>query len=62
MVDSLVSRLSEGVQWETATLLQVLRDENAKMSMLQKEYMSILRHALTGMKVWQRSALAQALY
>ncbi|KAI0662347.1 glutamyl-tRNA synthetase [Cubamyces menziesii] len=60
VVDSLVSRLSEGVQWETATLLQVLRDENAKMSMLQKEYMSILRHALTGMKTGP--SVADVLY
>ncbi len=37
--------------WEIATLSEVLHDENAKTSLKQKEYMTILRHALTGMKV-----------
>ncbi|KAI0762511.1 glutamyl-tRNA synthetase [Fomes fomentarius] len=51
VVRSLVSRL-EGplANWDIATLSEVLHDENAKTSLKQKEYMTILRHALTGMK------------
>ncbi|KAI0327285.1 glutamyl-tRNA synthetase [Cubamyces sp. BRFM 1775] len=50
VLDSLVSRLSEGVSWNTSTLSEVLHEEHAKTSLKQKEYMTILRHALTGMK------------
>lgn len=32
-------------------LADVLHDENRKTSLKQKEYMTILRHALTGMQV-----------
>ena len=62
VVDSLVSRLSGGIQWEVATLSHVLHDENAKTSLKQKEYMTILRHALTGMKVRRRPTLALVVY
>lgn len=52
VIDSLVTRL-EGMQgsWDAASLSAVLHDENAKMGLKQKEYMTILRHRLTGMKV-----------
>ncbi|KAI8983303.1 glutamyl-tRNA synthetase [Trametes punicea] len=51
VADSLASRLrSIEVQWDVPSLSQVLHDENAKTSLKQKEYMTILRHALTGMK------------
>ncbi|KAH9891169.1 glutamyl-tRNA synthetase [Cubamyces lactineus] len=60
VVDSLVSCLSGGIQWEVATLSLVLHDENAKTSLKQKEYMTILRHALTGMKTGP--SVADVLY
>ncbi len=48
----MVGRLRDlGTAWETVALSEVLHDENAKTSLKQKEYMTILRHALTGMKV-----------
>ncbi|KAI0367459.1 glutamyl-tRNA synthetase [Pilatotrama ljubarskyi] len=51
VVDRLVSRLrNTELRWETASLSELLHDENAKTSLKQKEYMTILRHALTGMK------------
>ncbi|KAI0735761.1 glutamyl-tRNA synthetase [Earliella scabrosa] len=51
VVTSLISRL-EGSQtsWDVASLSGLLHEENAKASLKQKEYMTILRHALTGMK------------
>ncbi|KAM5534385.1 hypothetical protein V8D89_011978 [Ganoderma adspersum] len=36
--------------WDPATLAGILHDENGKTSLKQKEYMTILRYALTGMK------------
>ncbi|OJT08520.1 Glutamate--tRNA ligase [Trametes pubescens] len=52
VVESLLGRLRDlQTAWETATLSEVLHDENAKTSLKQKEYMTILRHCLTGMKV-----------
>ncbi|KAH9850613.1 glutamyl-tRNA synthetase [Lenzites betulinus] len=51
VVESLAARLgASGVAWETPALSEVLHDENAKSALKQKEYMTILRHALTGMK------------
>ncbi|KAI0825292.1 glutamyl-tRNA synthetase [Trametes gibbosa] len=51
VVQSLGARLrTSGVSWDIAALSEVLHDENAKSSLKQKEYMTILRHALTGMK------------
>ncbi|KAI0651383.1 glutamyl-tRNA synthetase [Trametes meyenii] len=51
IVSNLISRLRGGqITWEAAALSEVLHDENAKMGFKQKEYMTILRHALTGMK------------
>lgn len=60
VVESLVGRL-RGLEtaWETAALSEVLHDENAKTSLKQKEYMTILRHALTGMKVRLRFPFQQ---
>ncbi|EIW65117.1 glutamyl-tRNA synthetase [Trametes versicolor FP-101664 SS1] len=61
VVESLVGRL-RGLEtaWETAALSEVLHDENAKTSLKQKEYMTILRHALTGMKTGP--SVADVLY
>ncbi|OSD05744.1 glutamyl-tRNA synthetase [Trametes coccinea BRFM310] len=51
VVESLIARLraAEG-QWDATSLSHLLHEENAKTSLKQKEYMTILRHALTGMK------------
>ncbi|KAI1789160.1 glutamyl-tRNA synthetase [Ganoderma leucocontextum] len=51
VVRGLLSRLRVVLNsWDPAALAGILHDENAKTSLKQKEYMSILRHALTGMK------------
>ncbi|KAI0358886.1 glutamyl-tRNA synthetase [Trametes cingulata] len=51
VVAGLASRLcSAEIPWDAARLSGLLHDEQAKTSMKQKEYMTILRHALTGMK------------
>ena len=51
-MNSLTARLRDAqIEWETGALSQLLHDENAKTGLKQKEYMTILRHALTGMKV-----------
>ncbi|KAI0638911.1 glutamyl-tRNA synthetase [Trametes polyzona] len=51
VVEGLSARLRDmQTAWEAATLSHILHDENAKTSLKQKEYMTILRHALTGIK------------
>ncbi|KAI0761628.1 glutamyl-tRNA synthetase [Trametes elegans] len=51
VVNSLTARLRDAqVEWETGALSQLLHDEIAKTGLKQKEYMTVLRHALTGMK------------
>ncbi|KAI0757473.1 glutamyl-tRNA synthetase [Daedaleopsis nitida] len=48
---SLITRLQGAISnWDIATLSELLHDENTKSSLKQKEYMTILRHALTAMK------------
>ena len=60
VIRGLLSRLRSVLSsWDPATLTDVLHDENRKTSLKQKEYMTILRHALTGMKV--RSCLLQPI-
>ena len=52
VIDGLLPRLrSMLASWNPATLEGILHDENGKTSLKQKEYMTILRYALTGMKV-----------
>ncbi|RPD81515.1 glutamyl-tRNA synthetase [Lentinus tigrinus ALCF2SS1-7] len=61
VVESLTARLSDMQgSWDAASLSEVLNDENAKMGMKQKEYMTILRHRLTGMKTGP--SVADTLY
>lgn len=41
-----------GQQWNLlTTLVDILHDENAKLGLKQKVFMTTIRHALTGMKV-----------
>ncbi|TBU26320.1 glutamyl-tRNA synthetase [Dichomitus squalens] len=51
VIHSLLSRLrGVSASWDVPVLAEMLHDENAKSSLKQKEYMTILRHALTAMK------------
>ncbi|TFK84864.1 glutamyl-tRNA synthetase [Polyporus arcularius HHB13444] len=61
VIDSLVTRLADmQASWDAASLAAVLHDENAKIGLKQKEYMTILRHRLTGMKTGP--SVADTLY
>ena len=52
VVESLTARLADmQARWEPTSLSEVLHGENAKLDIKQKDYMTILRHRLTGMKV-----------
>ena len=62
VVTSLISRLEDSqTSWDVTSLSGMLHEENAKASLKQKEYMTILRHALTGMKV-RRMHLSSSLF
>lgn len=40
-----------GQSWDPLTIVDILHDENLKLGLKQKTFMTVLRHALTGMKV-----------
>ena len=44
-------RDKDGLDWNTIKFEDVLHAEVAKLGVKQKHYMTVLRHALTGMKV-----------
>lgn len=51
ILSSTISKLNT-VAWETEALHTLLYDEIARLNVKSKFYMTALRHALTGMKVY----------
>ena len=53
VIRSVLARIqSTGITWDTATLSQILHDEEPKAGLRPKPFMTIFRYVLTGMKVW----------
>ncbi|CAL1696808.1 unnamed protein product [Somion occarium] len=50
VLESLIQRLSleDSTKWSEDTIRQLLQDEESKVGLKQKTFMSVLRHALTG--------------
>ena len=50
-MDSLIRRLSGEVSWDVQSLNELLHDEITKLDVKSKAAMTVVRRALTGMKV-----------